>query len=60
MTPNQVIDGVARGDAVAHEIINDIDELKANPEFLEMYLRINAELWRELAIWFEIRKADGN
>ena len=60
MTPFEVIDAVARGDAVAQEAVLNVAELKANPMFLEMYLKINADAWRELTIWFELRKPDGN
>jgi len=57
MTPNEVIDAVARGDAVAQMTIIAAPD---NARDRQAYYNVNAELWRQLAIWFELRKPDGN
>jgi len=52
LTPNPVVDAVARGGAVAR-----IAEQSppTNPDELKEYLRANRELWEELEKWFELK-----
>ncbi len=57
MTPNEVVDAVARGDAVAQMAVR---APPTNVRDRQLYYNVNAELWRQLAIWFELRKPDGN
>ncbi|MHA2010064.1 MAG: hypothetical protein ACW980_22340 [Promethearchaeota archaeon] len=51
LTPQPVVDGVARGGAVARIAEQNPPE----GENLQEYLRVNRELWEQLEIWFELR-----
>jgi hypothetical protein len=51
LTPQPVVDGVARGGAVARIAEQNPPE----GENLKEYLRVNRELWEQLEIWFELR-----
>lgn len=55
LTPPEVVDAVARGDAVAQTTLVLPPE---TDEDRTAYYGVNAELWRQLAIWFELRAPD--
>jgi hypothetical protein len=52
LTPAEVIDAVARGDAVAQSALTNPPQTE---EDLKAYFEVNAELWDQLSVWFEIR-----
>ena len=51
LTPSPVIDGVARGGAVARIAEKDVPQ----GEDLQEYLKLNRQLWEQLEVWFELR-----
>ena len=54
-TPAEVIDSVARGHTVSQSTLTNPPETE---EDLRAYFEVNAELWTELAKWFELIEGD--
>ena len=51
LTPRPVLDGVARGGAVARQA----EQNPPTGEDLKAYLEANRQLWEELEKWFELK-----
>jgi hypothetical protein len=52
-TPHNVKDTIARGYAVADHYAKQ-NVLELTPYELDIYLKTNAAIWRELAIYFDV------
>jgi hypothetical protein len=51
LTPASVVDSVARGYTVSKAAV---ESPPATSEDLQAYFEVNAELWKQLAIWYEL------
>lgn len=51
LTPASVVDNVARGYTVAKQ---SVETPPVNPDDINAYLEINRDLWKQLAIWYEL------